>query len=178
MAKKKVITGQEILDNAERAERDLETTAGILQREMESNSNVSLRALATHHEISYPRLLKASRSPQAGVPYDPEAINWQALAKVLGIDKVLDTPWVTLNAPREGAVRVEKDIAQFEVGQQYWLRRSNEAPFTIIHKTATHIVLQQVDTETPFCWSHSTFMLNGPSKERRVATAAVEKEVK
>lgn len=149
---------------------------------LEKYPNVSLRKLAQAAEISYGWVLKNSKKPIAGEAYDPDAINYDAVVSVFtkrNIDlESLD--WEALNAAslRKGKI-VCKDMSAFKVGQKVYLREDAAVPFDICYMTDTHIVIMKEGTTEPRAWSHSTFMLKGPSFEpRAVGTeVAAEEEV-
>ena len=111
----------------------LDQTEGLLMWAAERYPNASLRKLAAATNLSYPVLLKRSKAPVVGQPYDPEATNWTAVAEYLEaheIDiEVLD--WEALNAPKQraGTVGVGKSLSDYAVGQKVWLRRDNEVPY-------------------------------------------------
>lgn len=143
--------------------------------------NVSLRKLSQVLDVSYPALLKASKAPVAGEPYNPDYVNVQAIAEALNkrdkYDAYMDLDWVSLDTSNSSRAFLVKDHSEFEIGTLVWLRKDNEEPFRIIYKTETHIVLQQMSSTEPICWQISTFMLNGPSKTQRPAKPAKPAEV-
>lgn len=146
------------------------TVAATLEQLMQAHTNVSLRRLAQASELNYPRLLKASKAPVEGQKYDPTAINFIAIEQVFG-DKGIDytkLDWEELNRQStrpEGTL--VKDIEKFPNDTPVWLRKNNETPYLIVYRTRTHVVLQLEGTEELLCWSHSTFLLNGPMLEKR-----------
>ena len=163
---------------------DAATTAtinapGTLESLMTQYPNASLRKLSLATEVSYVWLLKKSREPIAGVPYDPTATNFESVQDVFekkGIDlKLLD--WETLN---ETAIRnsklLPKDMDNFSVGQRVYLREDNTTPFEILYKTETHIVIMKVGTTEPRSWSHTTFLMKGPVFEQRTKGTDVAPE--
>lgn len=142
-----------------------------LESLMKQYPNVSLRKLALSLELSYGWILKCSKKPIPGQPYDPDAINYAEVAKTFarkGIN-LEELDWESLNESTQTSrgVLLTKDMSAFEVGQKVYLREDNEVPFDICYKTATHIVImKQGDTE-PRAWSHSTFLMKGPVFEPR-----------
>lgn len=138
---------------------------------MELYPNVSLRKLALSLDLSYGWILKCSKKPIAGQPYDPDAINYEEVQKTFerkGID-LSSLDWESLNESSQTSrgILLTKDMDAFQVGQKIYLREDNEVPFDICYKTATHIVImKQGDTE-PRAWSHSTFLMKGPVFEPR-----------
>lgn len=157
---------------AEAAEVAPTTTPTVdLKTLMEQYPNVSLRKLALSLELSYGWILKCSKKPIAGQPYDPDAVNYDEVAKTFarkGID-LTSIDWESLNESTQTSrgILLTKDMDAFQVGQKVYLREDNEVPFDICYKTATHIVImKQGDTE-PRAWSHSTFLMKGPVFEPR-----------
>lgn len=149
-----------------------ETTPTVdLKSLMEQYPNVSLRKLALSLELSYGWILKCSKKPIAGQPYDPDAINYDEVAKTFarkGIN-LSELDWESLNESTQTSrgISLQKDMSAFQVGGKVYLREDNEVPFDICYKTATHIVImKQGDTE-PRAWSHSTFLMKGPVFEPR-----------
>ena len=147
-----------------------------LKAALEKYPNVSLRKLAQAAEISYGWVLKNSKKPIAGETYDPNAVNYDAVVAVFtkrNID-LASLDWETLNEAslRKGNI-VCKDIGAFAVGQKVWLREDNTTPFEICYMTDTHIVIMKEGTTEPRAWSHTTFMLKGPSFEPRAVNTLV-----
>ena len=162
----------------------LDQTEGLLMWAAERYPNASLRKLAAATNLSYPVLLKRSKAPVVGQPYDPEATNWKAVAAhVVSHDVHLeDLDWEALNAPKQraGTVGVGKSLSDYAVGQKVWLRRDNEVPYQIVYMTETHVVLLQDDSTEPIAWSATTFLLNGPALQPRTKKikATVEDDLK
>lgn len=144
-----------------------------LSIKMEKYPNVSLRKLALACELSYGWILKCSKEPIVGVPFDPEAINYDKVANVFvkrGIDlNMID--WESLNEStvRNGA-SLTKNMDAFQVGGKVYLREDNKVPFQICYKTDTHIVIMKEGSTEPRSWSHSTFLMKGPVFEPRTIT--------
>ena len=163
---------EETTTNAAEVAPTPETTPTIdLKTLMERYPNVSLRKLALSLELSYGWILKCSKKPIAGQPYDPDAVNYDEVEKTFarkGID-LTTLDWESLNESSQTSrgILLTKDMDAFQVGQKVYLREDNEVPFDICYKTATHIVImKQGDTE-PRAWSHSTFLMKGPVFEPR-----------
>lgn len=154
-------------------------TSEKLQALMDTYKNVSLRKVAHAFEVSYPALLKASKAPVAGEAYDPDAINWDAVALELCKREVNleEVDWEELNvtAQRKPGTLI-KDANAFNVGDKVYLRRNATVPYEIVYKTGTHIVIVLEGTQEPLAWAISTFMLNGPQFTPRVAKVEVEEE--
>lgn len=152
-----------------------------LKAKMEQYPNVSLRKLALSLELSYGWILKCSKKPIAGQPYDPEAVNYDEVAKTFarkGIDlESLD--WESLNESTQTShgILLTKDMEAFRTGMSVYLREDNEVPFEICYKTDTHIVIMKHGSTEPRAWSHSTFLMKGPVFEPRTThTNEVEEE--
>lgn len=132
------------------------------------SKGLTLRKIAHASGANYGKLLKASRQPIPGVPYDPEALNFAAMAEVLQpvADKFAAVNWdeVLQNGVRK--VTVVKDIEAFKVGTKVYLRRS-ENSFEIVWTTDTHVVILEENSTEPRCWSWDTFLANGPALEPR-----------
>ena len=152
---------------------------GTLESLMKEYSNASLRKLSLATEVAYGWLLKKSKEPIPGVPYDPAAINYdsaQAVFEKRGIAlNALD--WNSLN---EATVRagglLTKDMDAFQVGQKIYLREDNVTPFEILYKTGTHIVIMKEGSTEPRSWSHATFLMKGPAFEPRTKGTNVGSE--
>lgn len=148
-----------------------ETHTINLEELMNQYPNVSLRKLALSLELSYGWILKCSKKPIPGQPYDPDAINYDEVQKTLerkGIDlSTLD--WESLNESSQTSrgISLVKDMSSFQVGGKVYLREDNEVPFEICYKTDTHIVIMKQGSTEPRAWSHSTFLMKGPVFEPR-----------
>ena len=150
-----------------------------LRAAMESHPNASLRKLALATEVAYGWLLKKSKEPISGVPYDPEAVNYEAVAAVFA-KKGIDLSLLDWDALNEATVRagslLTKDMNAFQVGMKVYLREDNTTPFEICYKTDTHIVIMKEGTTEPRAWSHATFLMKGPVFEPRTITEKSNKE--
>lgn len=158
---------------------EINFTGMDLQVRMEMFPNVSLRKLAIACELSYGWILKCSKEPIPGVPFDPEAINYDKVAGVFvkrGIDLNL-IDWESLNtaAVRQGT-QLTKNMDAFQVGGKVYLREDNKVPFEICYKTETHIVIMKEGTTEPRSWSHATFLMKGPVFEPRTVTEKTKEE--
>lgn len=162
----------------ERSNDKMNTEKKSLKEYFEEYENASIRKLANVTGINYGILLKKSKEPIAGQPYDPEAINWAAVEEKLKSKNIdySELDWEALNEGRShrGSSLI-KDMDAFTVGKKVYLRRDNDVPFEIVYKTDTHIVIMQEGKSEPLAWSHNTFLINGPVFERR-ATSSNENE--
>ena len=162
---KKINTNEELAINA--------TPVYDLKSAMEKYPNVSLRKLAVACEVSYGWLLKKSKEPIPGQAYDPENVNYEAVAQVFAKKDInLSTlDWDALNEAtvRKGTI-LTKDMSTFEVGKKVYLREDNTTPYEICYRTGTHIVVMKEGTTEPRAWSHATFLMKGPVFEPRTVT--------
>lgn len=153
------------------------TTTNSLSIYFEKYPNASIRKLAAATDINYGILLKKSKEPIAGQPYDPDAINWSAVEQKLsakGIDwTTLD--WDALNAERQrkGATLC-KDLDAYQVGMKVYLRKHSTVPYEIVYKTATHVVVMLEGSSEPQALANNTFLLYGPSFQPRAEKSQKE----
>jgi hypothetical protein len=148
-----------------------ETPTINLEELMTQYPNVSLRKLALSLELSYGWILKCSKKPIPGQPYDPDAINYEEVQKTFerkGID-LTQLDWESLNESSQTSrgISLQKDMNAFQVGGKVYLREDNEVPFDICYKTDSHIVIMKEGSTEPRAWSHSTFLMKGPVFEPR-----------
>lgn len=143
----------------------LEVPVANLQTLMEKYPLVSLRKLAHATNVTYGILLKKSKEPVEGQPYDPEATNWAALEAVFARKEINleEVDWESLNVgPNRQGASLVKDTSEFTVGKEVYLRRNNDTPYEILYTTETHVVIKLKGTSEPLAWSWSTFLINGP----------------
>lgn len=168
-----------INDAATTATQETINAVGTLESLMKQYPNASLRKLSLATEVAYGWLLKKSKEPIPGVPYDPAAINYdvvQAVFEKKGI-ALAELDWGALN---EATVRagglLTKDMDAYEVGKKVWLREDNVTPFEILYKTGTHIVIMKEGSTEPRSWSHATFLMKGPAFQPRTKGTDVSSE--
>ena len=160
-----------------------DTTPKTLQELMTQYPNVSLRRLVNatvemskadpekFHSINYGIMLTKSKLPVVGETYDPNTTNWEALTEKLAEKGFAPTDfdWEQLNEGTSTAT-LSKNMDDFEVGKEVYLRRDNTKPFTIVYKTDTHVVLTLEGSSEPMAWSNNTFLINGPVFQPRSTT--------
>lgn len=130
---------------------------------------LTLRKVATVHELNYVKMLNASKAPIEGEVYNSTATNWTAIVLVIGdkMETVLGYDWDALGNKQERAI-VVKDTSAFQVGTVVYIRRSDK-PYTIVYRSESHVVLVEEGSTEPRSWAWETFMANGPSfKSRQV----------
>ena len=163
-------TTEEVVENTAADVAEVAPTIN-LEELMNQYPNVSLRKLALSLELSYGWILKCSKKPIPGQPYDPDAINYDEVQKTFerkGID-LTQLDWESLNDAGQTSrgITLQKDMSAFQVGGKVYLREDNEVPFDICYKTDTHIVIMKEGSSEPRAWSHSTFLMKGPVFEPR-----------
>lgn len=158
--------------------------ANELSIQFDLHKNVSLRKVAQAIGLNYQTMLKASKQPVVGQPYNPDELNFDAVAQYIAKNEAAteafnEIDWVEMDASAQAGrqAQLSKDIddPMFDVGKQVYLRINPTIPYTIIFKTGTHIVLMLEGTEEPISWSHSTFFFKGPQAEPR--TVKIEKDL-
>lgn len=162
----------------------MEAIANELSIQFELHKNVSLRKVAQAIGLNYQTMLKASKQPVVGQPYNPDELNFEAVAQYIAkrddaVEAFKEIDWLEMDASAQAGrqAQLSKDIndPMFDVGKQVYLRINPTVPYNIIFKTGTHIVLMLEGTEEPISWSHSTFFFKGPQAEPR--TVKIEKEL-
>lgn len=151
-------------------------TAESVEKLLTEHDNVSLRKLALETDTTYTLLLKASKKPQTGVLYNPEAVNYEEIANYFNRRKIAldELDWTALGEVAQRETKVIKDMDQFNVGDKVFLRKYPATPYTVVYKTETHIVIMLEGSTEPQSWSHKTFMLNGPQKTPRTVKGTKE----
>lgn len=133
-------------------------------------NNLSIRNFSNTIGISYHMLLKASKKPIPGVPYNPEEVNYAAMDEMIAKKEINldDYDWQAINDSfvRQSST-VIKDVSQFKAGMQVYLRNNKTVPYNIIYTTDTHVVIMLDGSTEPQAWKWSTFMFHGPSNEPR-----------
>lgn len=134
---------------------------------LENTPNLSLRKLALAVDVCYGVLLKASKKPIAGVPYDPTNVNYAEVDAVLarkGIDiSTLDL--VAIAGEARAKATKEVDLA---VGDKFTIR-GREEHYVIVALTKTHICIQATEAnefgeEILRSMSIATFLHQTPKK--------------
>lgn len=161
----------------------MEAIANELKIQFELHKNVSLRRVAQAIGLNYQTMLKASKQPVVGQPYNPDELNFDAVAQYItkrddAVEAFKEINWLEMDSSAQQGrqSQLSKDIndPMFDVGKQVYLRINPTVPYNIIFKTGTHIVLMLEGTEEPVSWSHNTFFFKGPQATPR--TVKVEKE--
>lgn len=129
---------------------------------------LSLKAICEAAGLCYQYVLKASKQPIAGQAYDPEAVNYEAIAKIVerkGCD--LDAiDWASLESQVKVVTPINK-VEDFIVGTEFTLREVEEKKgtiYTTVYTTETHIVFLAVDNTQPRVMNWDTFVHQSPRK--------------
>lgn len=144
----------------ETAVQVLPSAVDTLKNWFETVEGISLRKLSLATDVSYQMLLKASRKPIEGVPYDPSAINYHALATVLERHEI-DVNAIDVAQLAGVAIRAALKEHDLKQGDKYTMR-GNEREWTIAILTATSVCLQSDDELRTM--SISTFLHQTPRK--------------
>ena len=154
------------------AQKEIKTQENVtpkmgVKEALENTPNLSLRKLALAVDVCYGVLLKASKKPIAGVPYDPTNVNYAEVDAVLarkGIDiSTLDL--VAIAGEARAKATKEVDLA---VGDKFTIR-GREEQYVIVALTKTHICIQATEAnefgeEILRSMSIATFLHQTPKK--------------
>lgn len=128
---------------------------------------LSLKAICEAAGLCYQYVLKASKQPIAGQAYDPEAVNYEAIAKIVerkgcNLDEI---DWEALEANVRTIIPVNKQ-EDFTVGTEFKLREADEAKqgrvYSILVTTETHLVFMACDSTQPRVMNWDTFEHQSP----------------
>lgn len=127
---------------------------------------LSLKSICEAAGLCYQYVLKASKQPIAGQAYDPEAINYGAIAKIVERKNVdLDAiDWADLESQIKVVTPISK-IEDFAVGVEFMLREAAEKKgtlYTTVYTTETHIVFLSVGNTQPRVMNWDTFVHQSP----------------
>jgi len=153
-------TPEEMVLTTETAEQGLPSAVDVLQNWFATVEGISLRKLSLATGISYQMLLKASRKPIEGIPYDPASINFQALSDLFTRHEI-DVNAIDVAQLEGVAIRASLKGADLKLGDKYTIR-NNQQTWTVAILTETSICLQSSnDLRT---MSISTFLHQTPRK--------------
>lgn len=128
---------------------------------------LSLKAICEASGLCYQYVLKASKQPVPNTPYDPTAVNYEAIAKIVerkgcNLDSI---DWAAL----ESQIRVVTPINKpedFKVGDEFTLREvtaeKKGTVYTILVTTDTHLVFMACDSTQPRVMNWDTFVHQSP----------------
>lgn len=144
-----------------------ETRTPTLRDLMTENTNVSLAKLADACDAPYAAVRAKSKAPIEGQPYDPSAINYEAIEAYLLKRspelKIEELDWAEMNTKTERQTRVLKESSvDFSAGNSYYLRYYKQV-WTIVYETETHVCLMVADGSStqPKVMAKTTFISCG-----------------
>lgn len=129
----------------------------------ETYTNISLKRICDELGLCYQFILKKSKEPITGKPYDPNEINYEAIDKVLA-KKDIDFESIDWNEINEQSKKAEpiNQISDFDIDTRFKLRESNEKIFEVIFITESHIVFMERNKTQPRVMNHDTFLHQSP----------------
>lgn len=154
------------------AKKEIKTQENVtpkmsVKEALENTPNLSLRKLALAVDVCYGVLLKASKKPIAGVPYDPTNVNYAEVDAVLA-RKEIDISTLDLVAiAGEARAKATKEV-DLAVGDKFTIR-GREEQYVIVALTKTHICIQATEAnefgeEILRSMSIATFLHQTPKK--------------
>lgn len=123
---------------------------------------ISLKRICDELGLCYQYVLKASKQPIPGQAYDPSAINYQAIEKIVANKKadVSSVDWAAIEASTKVVEPINKP-EDFQVGTSFTLR-GNDSVWTVVYQTITHVVfVADADTQ-PRVMNWDTFQHQSP----------------
>lgn len=136
--------------------------------EMLKKNETSIRQISKITGCTYGNLLKGSKKPIKGLPYDPSAINEEEIERIVKA-KLGDTfetfDWTDLIAVATEP-RVKTEWIDFETGETMKFKRGHgkadpETIYTVIFETDTHVVLNPNIGTEPRVIAKTTLRLFG-----------------
>lgn len=130
---------------------------------------LTLRQLALHLGISYQQLITVSHRPIPGVPYDPVAVNWDAVSDTLEKKGVTELPDLAAIADSKKSMYPSPKDTKWNVGDLVQLKyeasvTNEDTTYEIVFMTATHIVFMDVDGTQPRVMNYGVFNHQGPAR--------------
>lgn len=129
----------------------------------EEYQNISLKCFCETTELCYQYILKASKKPIEGQPYDPTAVNYDAVQKIIdqkGID--LDSfDWDKLNSEHTMRTTPINAIDDFKIGTQFKLRTDDNV-YRVVYISITCIAFVDSFDEKIRTMNHDTFIHQSP----------------
>ena len=132
-----------------------------LQAIFEANE-LSLRKVALNLDLNYNMLLKASKKPIIGQPYDPNYINYDEVEAYIGKKVAInDIDWESMKDSSE--VSTTTLPTNLKLGTQLTIRGDEEV-YEIKIITPTHVVIMGINNTQPRVMSIPTFLHQGPKE--------------
>ena len=125
--------------------------------------NISLKRVAEELNLCYQYILKASKLPIKGQPYDPEAFNDEEVNKIIN-RKGINLEEIDWEEISNRCRKIEKsdELEAFQVGVQFKLREKVEHIYEIIYNTETHTVFKDIEGTQPRVMNWDTFEHQSP----------------
>ena len=129
----------------------------------EEYTNISLKAFCETTELCYQYILKASKKPIEGQPYDPKAVNYDAVQKIIDQKDIdLDSfDWDKLNSEHAMRTTPINAIDDFKIGTQFKLRTDDNV-YIVVYISNTCIAFVDSFNEKIRTMSHDTFIHQSP----------------
>lgn len=132
---------------------------------MKNYPKLSLKRICDETKMCYQYVLKTSKLPIEGKPYDITEFNYEAVEKIIerkGIN-LDDYNWDEINESVKTVVPVNKSMDDFTVGTKFTLRNDTTV-YEVVYTTVTHIVFIAIDPETtqPRTLNYETFVHQSP----------------
>ena len=117
-----------------------ETNTLSVREALENTPNLSLRKLALATDVSYGVLLKASKKPIEGVPYDPTYVNYEAVDEVFTRREIDLSSLDLVSIAGEARPKATKEF-DLKLGDKYTIRGNDEV-YEIVALTKSHVCIQ------------------------------------
>ena len=134
---------------------------------LEANSKISLKRFCEELGLCYQYVLKASKQPEANVPYDPKATNYAAIDRIIAKKEIdlASIDWEAVSESIADFVPVNKP-EDFQVGVAFRIREPKTTEDTILYTvqltTETHIVFMDIKGTQPRVMNWDTFLHQSP----------------
>ena len=129
----------------------------------EEYKTISLKTFCETTELCYQYILKASKKPIAGQPYDPTAVNYDAVQKIIDQKGVVlsSFDWDKINLEHILRTTPVNAIDDFKIGTQFKLRTDDNV-YRVVYISITCIAFVDSFDEKIRTMSHDTFIHQSP----------------
>lgn len=139
------------------------TTNGVIKETFEKYPNISLRKLSEYTNVNYNMLLKSSKKPIVGVPYEPTQVNYEEVERYLR-SKNVDVDNLNYEEIESvSSIRKLKEDVNFEVGDKFKIRNDDNI-YMVVCKTSTHISFVEYEGTIIRVMNNNTFEHQTPKK--------------
>ena len=127
------------------------------------NSELSLRQISLNLDVNYNMLLKYSKKPIIGIPYDPTFVNYEEIERYL-ISKLTQE---TFDSIDWNSMKESSDVSNISLPSNITLGsrlrlRMDDNIYEVRLITSTHICILPIDGTQPRLFSIPTFIHQGP----------------